>query len=62
VVSVADVPVSSSADAQPDARLKHMVRIPGGTFRMGSDTHYAEKAPARAIAADRFPDTQYVGS
>jgi formylglycine-generating enzyme required for sulfatase activity len=24
-----------------------MTRIPGGTFRMGSDKHYPEEAPAR---------------
>ena len=31
-----------------------LVRIPGGTFRMGSDRHYAEEGPARAVAVDSF--------
>jgi len=25
-----------------NAKLADMIRIPGGTFRMGSDKHYAE--------------------
>jgi sulfatase modifying factor 1 len=28
--------------------------IPGGTFRMGSDDHYPEEAPARPVAVDGF--------
>jgi len=31
-----------------------MIAIPGGTFRMGSDRHYPEEAPAHRIAVDRF--------
>jgi formylglycine-generating enzyme len=31
-----------------------LVRIPAGTFRMGSDRHYAEEGPARAVAVDSF--------
>ena len=31
-----------------------MVRIPGGTFRMGSDRHYPEEGPARAVAVRGF--------
>jgi formylglycine-generating enzyme required for sulfatase activity len=30
------------------------VRIPAGTFRMGSDAHYPEEAPARTAAVDEF--------
>ena len=26
-----------------------MVFVPGGTFRMGSDKHYAEEAPAHRV-------------
>ena len=33
---------------------KDMVRIPGGTFRMGSDKHYPEEAPAHSVAVDGF--------
>src|SRR5580765_658518 len=31
-----------------------MVWIPGGTFRMGSDHHYPEEAPAHRVAVDGF--------
>ncbi|MGA8886125.1 MAG: SUMF1/EgtB/PvdO family nonheme iron enzyme, partial [Pseudolabrys sp.] len=31
-----------------------MVRIPGGTFRMGSDRHYPEEAPVHHVTVDGF--------
>jgi formylglycine-generating enzyme len=31
-----------------------MVHIPGGSFRMGSDRHYAEEAPAHRVTVDAF--------
>jgi formylglycine-generating enzyme required for sulfatase activity len=31
-----------------------MVWIPGGTFRMGSDAHYPEEAPAHDVSVDGF--------
>jgi formylglycine-generating enzyme required for sulfatase activity len=31
-----------------------MVFVPGGTFRMGSDTHYKEEAPAHRVKVDSF--------
>jgi formylglycine-generating enzyme required for sulfatase activity len=31
-----------------------MVRIPGGTFRMGSDRHYPEEAPAHRVTVAPF--------
>jgi formylglycine-generating enzyme len=31
-----------------------MVRLPGGTFRMGSDNHYPEEAPAHEVTVDAF--------
>src|SRR3979490_3581606 len=31
-----------------------MIWIPGGTFRMGSDRHYPEEAPAHRVAVDGF--------
>ena len=31
-----------------------MIRIPGGTFRMGSDRHYPEEAPAHRVTVDGF--------
>src|SRR3954470_22540716 len=31
-----------------------MVSRPGGTFRMGSDKHYPEEAPAHRVTVDAF--------
>src|SRR5947209_7784635 len=31
-----------------------MIFIPGGTFRMGSDRHYAEEAPVHRVTVDAF--------
>ena len=31
-----------------------MVHLPGGTFRMGSDQHYPEEAPARPATVGGF--------
>ena len=31
-----------------------MIRIPGGTFRMGSDRHYPEEAPVHRVTVDAF--------
>ena len=41
----------TAADAPP---LGDLVWIPGGTFRMGSDSHYAEEGPARAVEVAGF--------
>jgi sulfatase modifying factor 1 len=41
----ARAPVTSDAPAHPG-----MVWVSGGTFRMGSDHHYAEEAPAHESA------------
>src|SRR5215472_4440831 len=32
----------------------NMVSIPGGSFVMGSDAHYAEEAPAHRVTVDAF--------
>jgi formylglycine-generating enzyme required for sulfatase activity len=41
--------VAARADA-----FANMVRIPGGTFRMGSDQHYPEEAPAHEVRVDSY--------
>jgi sulfatase modifying factor 1 len=37
-----------------DGRTGDMVWIPGGIFRMGSDQHYREEAPAHRVKVDGF--------
>jgi len=37
-----------------DAPHAGMILIPGGTFRMGSDNHYPEEAPAHRVSVDSF--------
>jgi formylglycine-generating enzyme required for sulfatase activity len=39
---------------EPALDRDEMVRIPGGTFRMGSDRHYPEEAPAHRVTVDGF--------
>ena len=36
------------------AALDEMLRIAGGTFRMGSDRHYPEEAPSHLVTVDGF--------
>ena len=38
----------------PHPDLTGMAWIPGGAFRMGSDSHYREEAPAHRVAVDGF--------
>lgn len=40
--------------SQDDDRTCDMIWIPGGTFRMGSDTHYPEEAPSHQVSVDGF--------
>ena len=35
-------------------RYPDMIAVPGGTFRMGSDKHYPEEAPAHRVTVDGF--------
>ena len=44
--------MASKAPGRPPAR--DMVWIPGGRFRMGSDHHYPEEAPAHWVAVEGF--------
>jgi sulfatase modifying factor 1 len=48
---VTESATSLSAGAPP---AEGMAWIPGGAFRMGSDHHYPEEAPARAVEVDGF--------
>jgi formylglycine-generating enzyme len=36
----------------PAAVTADMIRIPGGSFRMGSDRHYPEEAPVHGVTVD----------
>ena len=40
--------------AAPKPGMEKMVWVPGGTFLMGSDKHYAEEAPAHHVTVDGF--------
>lgn len=40
--------------ARHDEEACEMVRVPGGTFKMGSDRHYPEEAPAHEVTVDAF--------
>jgi sulfatase modifying factor 1 len=43
-----------SSAAERPAPAEDTAWIPPGTFRMGSDAHYPEEAPARSVAVDGF--------
>ena len=45
---------SAPAAAPAPAARKGMVWLPGGTFRMGSDGHYPEEAPAHRVTVGGF--------
>jgi formylglycine-generating enzyme len=40
--------------SRPDRATGNMTFIPGGTFRMGSDSHYPEEAPVHRVTVDGF--------
>ena len=46
--------MADGGSAQADLDPSDMIRIAGGTFRMGSDHHYAEEAPAHRVTVDGF--------
>jgi formylglycine-generating enzyme required for sulfatase activity len=45
---------TGSGRADPAPAESDMAWIPGGTFRMGSDLHYPEEAPAHRVSVDGF--------
>jgi formylglycine-generating enzyme required for sulfatase activity len=49
-----DVIAAASAISSASPQVDGMVRIPRGTFLMGSDRHYPEEAPAHRVAVDGF--------
>ena len=57
-VHTAESFASPNAPSGP-APDKDMVWIPGGTFRMGSDDHYPEEAPAHPVTVAGFWIDQY---
>jgi formylglycine-generating enzyme len=48
------VRTQGSAPARTPALVDDMAWVPGGTFRMGSDAHYPEEAPAHHVTVDGF--------
>jgi formylglycine-generating enzyme required for sulfatase activity len=53
----ADVPANAGASSgEPVSKspTADMCWVPGGTFRMGSDNHYAEEKPAHRVTVDGF--------
>ena len=44
----------ATAQRPEQSARANMVFIPGGTFRMGSDKHYPEEAPAHRVTVDGF--------
>ena len=44
----------AQAKAEAERKPDEMIFIPGGTFRMGSDKHYPEEAPAHRVTVDGF--------
>jgi formylglycine-generating enzyme len=43
-----------SSQRREGADRSNMIRIPGGTFRMGSDKHYPEEAPVHRVTVSGF--------
>jgi sulfatase modifying factor 1 len=43
---------AESATQEKPTNIVGMIRIPGGAFRMGSDRHYPEEAPAHQVSVD----------
>src|SRR5580765_1633835 len=46
--------VAGDVAEAPSVNTADMIRIPGGTFRMGSDKHYPEEAPVHRVTVGDF--------
>ncbi len=46
--------VAGKVAEAPSVNTADMIRIPGGTFRMGSDKHYPEEAPVHRVTVSEF--------
>ena len=46
--------VVTASIARAEQTPLNMIRIPGGTFRMGSDSHYPEEAPVHRVTVGGF--------
>jgi formylglycine-generating enzyme required for sulfatase activity len=46
--------IAENVRPSENGRTGDMVRIPGGTFRMGSNDHYPEEAPVHRVTVDGF--------
>jgi len=44
----------NNSETSGDAPFPDMVRIPGGAFLMGSDSHYPEEAPSHRVSVEGF--------
>jgi formylglycine-generating enzyme len=49
-----DSSVVESHERPGSAAAPNMIRIAGGTFRMGSDNHYVEEKPSHRVTVDSF--------
>jgi formylglycine-generating enzyme len=54
VMTLLPADTERSDRSSQDCASRNMVRIPGGTFRMGSNDHYPEEAPVHRVAVDEF--------
>ena len=49
-MAVLGVDIAHGDRRAEDHHADNMIWIPGGTFRMGSDHHYPEEAPAHRVS------------
>src|SRR5262249_43066754 len=52
--SEVDLRAYSNSTTRGNSNTEGMIRIPGGTFRMGSDKHYPEEAPVHRVTVGDF--------